>query len=117
MGVGVDQPRQEPCISQVNDFRARHLQLGRRRDLLDAVALDEHRHPFPRRIGLAVDEVRSFDDDALRRVRCSGFAWRLRQKKDEKKHGRKRSHATNARATAPIATRAAVSRAEARSKI
>jgi len=32
-------------------------------------------------------------------VRCSGFAWRLRQKKDEKKHGRKRSHATNARAT------------------
>jgi len=41
---------------------------GRRTDLRDAVALDEHRKPVAGRVRAAVDQVRGFDQDALGRA-------------------------------------------------
>ena len=97
----VDQARQEPGIPQVDDLDSRSLQLGRRTDLRDAIALDEDGKAVPGRVRAAVDQVGGLDQDALgwpgRRRRLARRLGEDEEESDE--HGAAPWHGARARAT------------------
>ena len=89
VGMGVDQAGEEPGLAEIDHANSRRLELGGGPDLRDALSFHEDGELVPGRARVAVDQMRGFDEHALRRPRRRRrLAQGLGEEEDERdQHG------------------------------